>query len=184
MENRYSRGREKAPEHRINKLIVAPEVRLSGSDDPEMNGIFPTEVALKFAEELEVDLVEIVPQAVPPVCRLVPYSKFRYEQKRREKENKAKQHVVIMKEIRFGPNTDDHDFDFKLKHAQKFLKEGNKVKAYVTFYGRTIVYKDRGEKLLMEFAKALEDLAKIEMAPKLEGKRMFLVLSPTKIVKP
>ena len=142
--------------------------------------MYPIEEARKLAEERNLDLVEVAPKAAPPVCRIVEYSKYRYEVKKKEKENKSKQHVVVLKEIRFGPNTDEHDFNFKLKHAEKFLEEGNKIKAYVTFHGRSIVHKGRGEKLLMEFATALENLAKIEMAPKMEGKRMFMLLAPKK----
>lgn len=133
-----------------------------------------------MAEERNLDLVEVAPKAVPPVCRIVEYSKFRYEVKKKDKENKSKQHVVVLKEIRFGPNTDEHDFNFKLRHAEKFLEEGNKIKAYVTFHGRSIVHKGRGEKLLTEFATALDALAKVEMAPKMEGKRMFMLLAPKK----
>ena len=125
-----------------------------------------------------LDLVEISPKAVPPVCKVVDYSKFKYEQKKKQKEIKAKAAKTVLKEIRFGPNTDDHDFEFKMKHAINFLKEGAKVKAYVHFKGRTIVYKERGEILLLKFAQALEEYAKVEQLPKLEGKRMFLFLSP------
>lgn len=135
-----------------------------------------------MAEELGLDLVEISPNADPPVCKVIDYSKFKYEQKKKQKEIKAKAQKTVIKEIRFGPNTDDHDFNFKLNHAIKFLKEGSKVKAYVHFYGRTIVFKDRGEILLLKFAQALEEYAKVEQLPKLEGKRMILFLSP-KVVK-
>jgi translation initiation factor IF-3 len=134
--------------------------------------------ALTLAKGQQLDLVEISPNAEPPVCKIVDYSKFKYEQKKKQKELKAKTHKVIVKEIRFGPNTDDHDFDFKLKHAITFLKEGNKVKAYVHFVGRQIVYKEHGEKLLLRFAQALEEVAKVEELPKLEGKRMFVNFSP------
>lgn len=127
---------------------------------------------------MELDLVEISGKAVPPVCRIVDYAKFKYEHKKKQKELKAKAHKTVIKEIRFGPNTDDHDFNFKLKHAENFLKEGSKVKAYVHFAGRTIVYKERGELLLLKFAAALEELAKVEQLPKLEGKRMFIHLTP------
>lgn len=143
-----------------------------------MNGVMPTYKALRLAEEAGMDLVEIVANQRPPVCRIIEYSKFIYEQKKRAKENKAKQATVQMKEIRFGPNTDDHDFDFKVKHATKFLQDGNKVKAYVHFRGRTIIYSDRGKALLLRFAQALEALSKVEMLPKLEGKRMYIMLSP------
>ncbi len=135
-----------------------------------------------MAEELGLDLVEISPNAEPPVCKITDYSKFKYEQKKKQKEIKAKAHKSVLKEIRFGPNTDDHDFNFKLKHAMNFLEEGAKVKAYVHFVGRTIVFKERGEILLLKFAQALEEYAKVEQLPKLEGKRMFLMLSP-KVLK-
>lgn len=131
-----------------------------------------------MAEEQGLDLVMITEKADPPVCRVIDYSKFKYEQKKKQKEIKAKAQKTVIKEIRFGPNTDDHDFEFKLNHAKKFLEEGAKVKAYVHFAGRTIVFKERGEILLLKFAQALEELAKVEMMPKLEGKRMFLMLSP------
>lgn len=155
-------------------------MRLAGEEEEHLNGVVTIEQALKMAEERNLDLVEVAPKAVPPVCRIVEYSKYRYEVKKKEKENKAKQHVVVVKEIRFGPNTDEHDFNFKLKHAEKFLEEGNKIKAYVTFHGRSIVHKSRGEKILVDFAAALDTLAKIEAAPKMEGKRMFMLLAPRK----
>jgi translation initiation factor IF-3 len=136
-----------------------------------------------MAKAQNLDLVEISPNADPPVCKIIDYSKFKYEQKKKQKELKSKAHKIVVKEIRFGPNTDDHDFDFKLKHAQNFLKEGAKVKAYVHFVGRTIVYKERGEILLLKFAQALEDFAKVEELPKLEGKRMILMLSPKPVTK-
>ena len=134
--------------------------------------------AIKLAEEKQLDLVEITAKSVPPVCRITDYSKFKYEQKKKQKEIKAKAQKTVLKEIRFGPNTDDHDFNFKLKHAETFLKEGSKVKAYVHFHGRTIVYKERGELLLLRFAEALEAWAKVEQMPRMEGKRMFLFLAP------
>ena len=130
-----------------------------------------------------LDLVEIAPNADPPVCKVIDYSKFKYEQKKKQKEIKAKAQKAVVKEIRFGPNTDDHDFEFKLKHAQNFLKEGSKVKAYVQFVGRAIVYKERGEVLLLKFAQALEEYAKVEQLPLLEGKRMMLVLAPKPSIK-
>ncbi len=136
-----------------------------------------------MAEDQGLDLVEISPNADPPVCKIIDYSKFKYEQKKKQKEIKAKAHKSVLKEIRFGPNTDDHDFNFKLKHAINFLKDGAKVKAYVHFVGRTIVFKERGEILLLKFAQALEEYAKVEQLPKLEGKRMFLMLSPKTIKK-
>lgn len=134
--------------------------------------------ALKMAEQQSLDLVEVSPKAEPPVCRIVDYQKFLYQQKRKAKEQKAKTTKVIVKEIRFGPNTDDHDYNFKLKHAENFLKDGSKVKAYVFFRGREIVFKDQGEILLLRFATNLEDLAKVEQLPRLEGKRMILILAP------
>lgn len=153
-------------------------VRVVGGEGPEENGVMSTSQALSLANELGMDLVEINARQDPPIVRIIEYSKFRYELKKKQKENKSKQHVVQMKEIRFGPNTDQHDFDFKLKHAIKFLEEGNKVKAYVHFRGRTIIYSDRGKKLLLEFAQALEELGRVEMLPKMEGKRMYLILAP------
>ncbi|GAA3941428.1 translation initiation factor IF-3 [Hymenobacter algoricola] len=161
---------------KINQKITAREVRLVGENIEQ--GIYPIEQARKMAQEQNLDLVEISPTAVPPVCRVIDYSKFKYEQKKRTREMKAKATKVVLKEIRFGPNTDDHDFAFKLKHAQEFLKEGAKIKAYVHFVGRSIVFKERGEILLLKFAQALEELAKVEQLPKLEGKRMFLYLAP------
>ena len=131
-----------------------------------------------MARAQNLDLVEISPNADPPVCKIIDYSKFKYDQKKKQKEMKAKAQKVVVKEIRFGPNTDEHDFEFKLKHAQTFLKEGAKVKAYVQFVGRAIVFKERGEILLLKFAQALEEVAKVDEMPKLEGKRMFLMLSP------
>lgn len=142
--------------------------------------IYSYEDAIRMAHELELDLVEIVPTAEPPVCKIIEYQKFLYEKKKKDKEQKAKASKVVMKEIRFGPNTDDHDFDFKVKHAIKFLQEGNKVKAYVHFRGRTIAYKEKGEVLLLKFATELEEYAKVELMPKLEGNKMFLFLNPKK----
>lgn len=136
--------------------------------------------ALKFAEEQELDLVEISPNAVPPVCKIVDYKKFLYNQKKKQKEIKAKAQKIVIKEIRFGPNTDEHDFDFKTKHARKFIEDGAKVKAFVFFKGRTIVFKDRGEILLLKLAQELEDIATVESMPKMEGKRMIMFLIPKK----
>ncbi len=141
-------------------------------------GIFKTAVALKKAEELQLDLVEIAPKADPPVCRIIDYKKFLYDQKKKQKELKAKSQKVTIKEIRFGPNTDEHDFDFKLKHAKKFLEEGAKLKAYVFFKGRSILFKDKGQILLLKFAQELEELAKVEQLPKMEGKRMIMMFAP------
>jgi translation initiation factor IF-3 len=135
---------------------------------------------LALAKELELDLVEISPKADPPVCRIIEYKKFLYDQKKKQKEMKAKQQKVVVKEIRFGPNTDDHDFNFKLKHAKKFLEEGSKLKAYVFFRGRTIVFKERGEILLLKFAQELEEYGTVEQLPRLEGKRMTVLFNPKK----
>ena len=138
------------------------------------------EDGIKMAKDRELDLVEIAPNADPPVCKIIDYKKFLYDQKKKQKELKSKQQKVVVKEIRFGPNTDDHDFDFKLNHAKKFLEEGSKVKAYVFFKGRTIVFKERGELLLLRFAKELADLGAVEQLPKLEGKRMIMMINPKK----
>ena len=141
-------------------------------------GVYPTRKALEIANELELDLVEISPNATPPVCKVIDYKKFLYEQKKREKEMKAKATKVVIKEIRFGPQTDDHDYEFKKKHGEKFLKEGSKVKAYVFFKGRSIIYTDQGEILLLRLATDLEEYGKVEQMPKLEGKRMTMFLAP------
>ncbi len=146
-------------------------------------GIYAYEEAIKIADQLELDLVEISPNAVPPVCRITDYQKFLYQQKKREKEQKAKSAKVVLKEIRFGPQTDDHDYNFKLKHAQEFLKEGCKVKAYVFFKGRSILFKEQGEVLLARFAQDLEEFAKVDQLPVLEGKRMIIMFSPKKTTK-
>lgn len=153
-------------------------MRLVG-DNVEMD-VYPTKKALSIAEELGLDLVEISPNAEPPVCKVMDYKKFVYEQKKREKAMKAKASKVVVKEIRFGPNTDDHDYDFKKKHAEKFLKDGAKLKAYVFFKGRSIIYKDKGEILLLRLAQELEDYGKVEQMPKLEGKRMIMYIAPKK----
>jgi translation initiation factor IF-3 len=155
-----------------------PEVRLVG--DNVEQGIYPTREALRIAEEKELDLVEISPTAVPPVCRIIDYQKFLYQQKKKQKEQKAKAVRIVVKEIRFGPQTDDHDYNFKLKHAKSFLEEGAKVKAYVFFKGRSILFKEQGEVLLLRFANDLEDYAKVEQLPVLEGKRMIIMLTPKK----
>lgn len=172
--------KKKEAEHNINQFIKSPEVRLSG--DNVEPGIYPLAKALALADEQELDLVEISPNAVPPVCRIIDYSKFVYEQKKKQKEIKSNAKQTVIKEIRFGPNTNDHDFQFKLKHAVSFLENGEKVRAYVHFKGRAIVYKEQGEILLLKFAQALEDVGKVELLPKLEGKRMFLTVAP-KVVK-
>ncbi len=165
-------------QHKINEKITAKEIRLvMESEEPK---VMSTYDAIKLAEEQEMDLVEISPNAVPPVCKIMDYRKFLYNQKRKQKELKAKQSKVVIKEIRFGPNTDEHDFQFKLVHAKKFLEEGSKVKAYVFFRGRTIVFKDRGEILLLRFAQEIGDLGVLESMPKLEGKRMIIMLNPKK----
>jgi translation initiation factor IF-3 len=142
--------------------------------------VYPIDEAMTMADERNLDLVEIAPTAKPPVCKIIDYKKFLYDQKKKQKELKNKQQKVVVKEIRFGPNTDDHDFDFKLNHAKKFLEEGSKVKAYVFFKGRTIVFKERGELLLLRFAKELSDLGIVEQLPKLEGKRMIMMINPQK----
>lgn len=164
-------------QYRVNGQIHAREVRLVTDDGSE---VMPTKKALGLAREQEVDLVEISPNAQPPVCRLIDYSKFLYQQKKRQKEMKQKQAKVDVKEIRFGPQTDDHDYQFKLKHAKGFLEEGNKVRAYVFFRGRSILFKEQGEVLLLRFANDLEEYGKVEQLPKMEGKKMFLYLAPKK----
>ena len=170
--------REEEAQHRINEKIFASEIRLI--IDGEEPVVMSVSKALAMAEEQELDLVEISPNANPPVCKIMDYKKFLYNQKRKQKELKAKQSKVVVKEIRFGPNTDDHDFNFKLAHAKKFLEEGSKVKAYVFFRGRTIVFKDRGEILLLKFAQELADVGVVEQLPKLEGKKMILMINSKK----
>lgn len=162
-----------------NEHIRAREVRLVG--DNVEQGIYPIEKALRIAEKMELDLIEISPNAEPPVCRILDYQKFLYQQKKRQKEQKQKAAKVVVKEIRFGPQTDDHDYNFKLKHAIGFLKEGSKVKAYVFFRGRSILFKEQGEVLLLRFANDLEEYGKVEMMPVLEGKRMIIMISPLKV---
>ncbi|MCH7785616.1 MAG: translation initiation factor IF-3 [Bacteroidetes bacterium] len=162
----------------MNEKISAQEVRLVG--DNVKIGVYPISKAMEIALELEVDLVEISPNAKPPVCKAMDYKKFVYEQKKREKALKSKATKVIIKEIRFGPNTDDHDYQFKKKHAEKFLKDGAKLKAYVFFKGRSIIYKDKGEILLLRLAQELEDYGKVEQMPRLEGKRMTMFIAPKK----
>ena len=174
---RFNSRRQEDP-NRINERIRVPEIRLVGEGkEPQ---VIETSEALKKAQEEGLDLVEISPKADPPVCKIMDYKKFLYNQKKKQKELKAKQSKVVVKEIRFGPNTDDHDFNFKLEHAKKFLKDGSKVKAFVFFRGRTIVFKDRGEILLLRFAKELADLGTLEQMPKLEGKRMTIMINPKK----
>jgi translation initiation factor IF-3 len=168
--------KEQQQEHRTNQMIRVPQVRLVGENiEP---GIYSTVEAQRIANEHGLDLVEISPQADPPVCKVIDYNKFLYEKKKREKDMKAKSKVSEVKEIRFTPNTDDHDFDFKSKHAENFLKDGNKVKAYVQFKGRAIMFKERGELLLLKFAERLVDVGTLESMPKLEGKRMFAIFAP------
>ena len=168
-----------APKAPINENISAREVRLIGADGEQL-GIVSIEEALRIAEEAKLDLVEISPNAEPPVCRIIDYQKFLYAQKKKQKELKAKAAKIVVKEIRFGPNTDDHDYNFKLKHAEKFLQEGAKVKAFVFFKGRSILYNEQGEILLLRFANDLEEFGKVEQLPKLEGKRMSIFISPKK----
>ncbi|MBP5258156.1 MAG: translation initiation factor IF-3 [Prevotella sp.] len=163
--------------YRVNEQIRAKEVRVV-SDEGSM--VLPLRQALDMAHDKEVDLVEISPNAQPPVCRLIDYSKFLYQQKKHQKEMKQKQTKLEVKEIRFGPQTDDHDYHFKLKHAKEFLSDGNKVRAYVFFKGRSILFKEQGEVLLLRFANDLEEYGKVEQLPRLEGKKMFLFLAPKK----
>ncbi|MBK9257693.1 MAG: translation initiation factor IF-3 [Saprospiraceae bacterium] len=175
--------------YRLNGDIRVPRIRLVGDNldlvsevaNKEIEpGIYNTNQAQQWAEALEMDLVEISPNADPPVCKIIDFKKFVYDRKKKEKELKAKTAKTVIKEIRFGPNTDEHDFDFKVKHALKFLEEGSKIKSYVQFKGRAIVFKDRGELLLLKFMKALEDLGSAEELPKLEGRRMIVMISPKK----
>jgi translation initiation factor IF-3 len=185
----FPKKKEEKFEFRINQMIRVPEVRLVG-DNLEVisrvagrtveTGVYQTRMALQWAEQLELDLVEISPNAEPPVCKIIDYRKFIYDKKKREKELKAKVVKTVMKEIRFGPNTDEHDFEFKVRHAKNFLDEGAKVRAYVHFRGRTIVFKDRGELLLLKFLKELEDHGAAEALPKLEGRRMSVIITPKK----
>jgi translation initiation factor IF-3 len=164
-------------QYRVNEQIRVREVRIVGDSG---STVVPTRQALDMARDQGVDLVEISPNANPPVCRLIDYSKFLYQQKKRQKEMKAKQVKVEVKEIRFGPQTDEHDYQFKLKHAKEFLEDGNKVRAYVFFRGRSILFKEQGEVLLLRFANDLEEYGKVEGMPSLEGKKMFLYLAPKK----
>ncbi|MHA4811997.1 translation initiation factor IF-3 [Flavitalea flava] len=168
--------KEQQQEHRTNNMIRVPQVRLVG-ENIEV-GVYSIQDALRMAQEQQLDLVEISPNADPPVCKIIDYNKFLYEKKKKEKEMKAKSKASEVKEIRFTPNTDDHDFDFKAKHAEKFLKDGNKVKAYVQFKGRAIQFKERGELLLLKFAERLNDAGVLEGMPKMEGKRMLAIWAP------
>ncbi|WP_236977888.1 translation initiation factor IF-3 [Membranihabitans maritimus] len=186
---RNYRSRRDTQEHRINEHIRVPEVRLVGDNLDEIgkvigqdieSGVFRTNIVKDWARELELDLVEISPKAKPPVVKIIDYNKFLYNKKKKEKEIKNKAAKTVIKEIRFTPNTDDHDFNFKLNHAKGFLDDGAKVKAYVHFRGRSIVFKDRGELLLLRFMKELEEYGAAENLPKLEGKRMIVIISPKK----
>ncbi len=166
------------PKFRINERIKVPEVRVVGEGIEQ--GVYSTDAAIRMAQDMELDLVEISPKANPPVCKIIDYKKFLYEKKKKEKELKAKAHKTVIKEIRFTPNTDDHDVEFKTNHAIKFLQEGAKVKAYVHFKGRNIMFKERGELLLLKFAQSLEEYGALEQLPKLEGKRMIAFIAPKK----
>jgi translation initiation factor IF-3 len=175
----FNRGRfapRKEAEHRINHFIRVPQVRLVG--DNVTPGVYATNEAIKMAQEQALDLVEISPNADPPVCKIIDYNKFLYDKKKKEKEMKANAKVSEVKEIRFTPNTDEHDFNFKAKHAENFLKEGNKVKAYVQFKGRAIQFQDRGQLLLLKFAERLTDIGVLESMPKMEGRRMLAMFAP------
>ena len=193
MAKRYNRRRPEQTANkynfRINNQIRLPEIRLVGDNLEAVSeaagkeiesGVYPTRQVLRWATEMGLDLVEISPKAKPPVVRIIDYNKFLYDKKKKEKELKAKASKTVVKEIRFGPNTDDHDFDFKVRHARKFLEEGAKVKSYVHFRGRTIVFKDRGELLLLRFLKELEEVGAAEALPKMEGRRMIVIVSPKK----
>ena len=186
---RFSGKPQQESPFRINEQIRIPEVRLVGDNLEELSeivgkpvesGIYPTRTILEWAKLMELDLVEISPNASPPVVRITDFKKFLYDRKKKDKELKAKAAKTVVKEIRFGPNTDDHDFEFKSRHAQKFLEEGAKVRAYVQFRGRAIVFKERGELLLLRFIKELEDFGAAEALPKLEGRKMTVILSPKK----
>jgi len=166
------------PAHRINNRITARVVRVVG--DGVETQVLSIQDALRLADQMELDLVEISPNADPPVCKIIDYQKFLYQQKKKQKEIKAKAAKIVVKEIRFGPNTDDHDYNFKLKHAIKFLEDGAKVRAYVFFKGRSILFKEQGEVLLLRFVSDLEEYGKVDQMPKLEGKRMIISLSPKK----
>jgi translation initiation factor IF-3 len=180
---------KKEDEYKINRNIRIPRIRLVGDNMEEISEaagskiepeIYDTRDAQKWAQDMGLDLVEISPKADPPVCKITDYNKFLYARKKKSKEMKAKTQKTVIKEIRFGPNTDDHDFNFKLRHADKFLQEGSKVKAYVQFRGRSIVFKDRGELLLLKFIKELEEVGSAESLPKMEGRRMHVMIGPTK----
>ncbi|WP_391593480.1 translation initiation factor IF-3 [Winogradskyella sp.] len=174
----YNRRVAQEDKHRINSKIRSEEVRVVG-ENVEV-GVYPIKQALSMADEQGLDLVEISPNANPPVCKVMDYKKFLYEQKKREKALKSKATKVVVKEIRFGPQTDDHDYEFKKKHAIKFLKDGAKLKAFVFFKGRSIVFKEQGQILLLRLAQDLEEYGKVEQLPKLEGKRMIMFIAPKK----
>ncbi len=191
---KLDRNKPAPPEHRLNEQIRGVEIRLVGEAEELLAmsqqlgetieiGVHSTRKVLDWAEKLVIDLIEISPNAAPPVCRLMDYKKFLYDRRKREKEQKAKQVKVVLKEIRFSPNTDDHDFEFKLKHAQNFLEEGSKVKTYVQFKGRAIVFKDRGFDLLKRFLQGLAEYGDADYAPKLEERRMHCTISPKKVIK-
>jgi len=186
---KVNRNVDRGPQFRVNMNIRIPEIRLVGENFDEISavagrelgpGVYKTRDAQDWARAMDLDLVEISPKAVPPVCRIIDYRKFLYQKKKKDKEIKSKTVKTVIKEIRFGPNTDDHDFEFKLRHAKKFLEEGSKVKAYVHFRGRTIVFKDRGQLLLLKFLKELEEFGAAEALPKMEGRRMIVVVAPNK----
>lgn len=185
----YTRKRDPSLDYQINKSIISSKIRIVGENFDELSEVagkkiesevYPTSQVLEWAYELGLDVVVISPNANPPVARVIDFRKFLYQKKKKEKEIKSNTAKTVIKEIRFGPNTDEHDFDFKLRHAQRFLQEGAKVKAYVHFRGRTIVFKDRGELLLLKFLKNLEDYGSAENLPKMEGRRMTVIVSPTK----
>lgn len=165
-------------EHKINLEIRSETIRLIEIGGEPANDVLTPREAMDIADKMEMDLVEISPNAVPPVAKIIEYSKFAYDLKKKKKEQKAKQHQTTLKEIRFGPNTDDHDFDFKMKSAEKFLKEGNKLKTFIQFRGRNIIYKDRGRDLMQRIEERLEGCSKVEMRPKMEGRRMIMILTP------
>ncbi|MBR4804958.1 MAG: translation initiation factor IF-3 [Bacteroidales bacterium] len=175
--NKFRKDEDEGP--RVNEQIRVPEVRVVGDNVPEQK-IYPIAQALKMAQEMELDLVEIAPNAEPPVCKIIDYQKYLYQQKKKAKEMKANAAKTEIKELRFGPNTDEHDFQFKLNHAKNFLKEGNKVKAFVYFKGRSILFSEQGEKLLLRFAVELDEFGKAEKMPLLEGKRMSMIIAPIK----
>ncbi len=194
MAKRYNNSPQESADKKFktNNSIRVPKIRLVGEDFDAIteaagreieNGIYYTNQVQKWAEDMGQDLVEISPNVDPPICKIMDFKKFLYDQKKRAKEIKNKAQKTVIKEIRFGPNTDDHDFEFKTKHARNFLEEGSKVKAYVHFRGRTIVFKDRGELILLRFLKELEDVGGAEALPKLEGKRMFVMVAPKKAKK-